>query len=142
MQQIVIADQSPEGKPIASVDMTAFIADCPVDYCQQLVAALAARLAGDDFLDSLTDPDTDDLTERGIFLLDLFVRRAIENDRIPEDYTPRWVAKMGRDADALQTAIVERRVDDALTILHDMVPGHDFLSPAAEMMLAGQRSLL
>ena len=46
------------------------------------------------------------------------------------------------DFDRLQELIVSRQVNDALDLLRDMAPDHDFLSPAAESMLAAQRSFL
>ncbi|TJW50904.1 MAG: hypothetical protein E5X65_25730 [Mesorhizobium sp.] len=42
-------------------------------------------------------------------------------------------------ADRLQEAIAERRTDDAIDMLRDIWPEHQFLSPAAEKMLAGIR---
>ncbi|ESY72324.1 hypothetical protein X740_33285 [Mesorhizobium sp. LNHC221B00] len=42
-------------------------------------------------------------------------------------------------ADRLQEAIAAGRVDDAMEMLRDAFPGHQFLSPAAEKMLAGIR---
>ncbi|RWN11788.1 hypothetical protein [Mesorhizobium sp.] len=48
----------------------------------------------------------------------------------------------GSDLDRLQELIVSRQVDEALHLLRELAPEHQFLSPAAEAMLAGQRSLL
>lgn len=48
----------------------------------------------------------------------------------------------GEDFDRLQELIVSRQVNDALELLREMAPSHDFLSPAAESMLAAQRSFL
>ncbi|TIN84327.1 hypothetical protein [Mesorhizobium sp.] len=46
------------------------------------------------------------------------------------------------DLDRLQELIVSRQIDDALHLLRELAPEHQFLSPAAEAMLAGQRGLL
>ncbi|TPN44901.1 hypothetical protein [Mesorhizobium sp. B1-1-7] len=43
------------------------------------------------------------------------------------------------DLDRLQEMIAARNVADALDLLRDMYPEHQFLSPAAEHMLAGIR---
>lgn len=52
------------------------------------------------------------------------------------------LAQAGDDFDRLQELIVSRQVSDALDLLRQMAPHHDFLSPSAEAMLAAQRSFI
>lgn len=47
---------------------------------------------------------------------------------------------IGRNADRLQEAIVAGRTDDALFLMREFVPDHQFLSVAAEKMLADIRN--
>lgn len=109
---------------------------------QELVSLLGQTLAASDFLDAFNDPDhpgieeTQRLTDRGIIILDMFVERAVKLKRIPDDYEPDWVGDLRGSVDRLQRLIVEARVDDALDLLREIVPDQDFLSPAAEKMLA------
>ncbi|RWQ35493.1 MAG: hypothetical protein EOS20_18465 [Mesorhizobium sp.] len=49
------------------------------------------------------------------------------------------IDELSLDADRLQEAIVAGSVDVAIDILRRMLPKHQFLSPAAEKMLAGIR---
>ncbi|ESY75532.1 hypothetical protein X740_30985 [Mesorhizobium sp. LNHC221B00] len=70
--------------------------------------------------------------------IDDFTKLQEENNALSADLN-EFLTGRNEAADRLQEAIVGGRTDDALELLRDIVPGHQFLSPEAEKMLAGIR---
>lgn len=91
-----------------------------------LVAALVNEVAGDELAALITS-----CGDRSTALLDILVKRAVETDRVPDDYVPARFRQLAGDADTLHRMIVERREDDALDLLRQMFPDQDFMTVAA-----------
>ncbi|RWO57161.1 hypothetical protein [Mesorhizobium sp.] len=153
MKITVTSDLSPDGaihsgaaritEAAISVDLKVAVADMDPEDRQRLIVLLADELNGDEIVEAFDDVEdkqiggANQLTARGTLVLDHFVERATKLGRLPDDWEPDWVSELRGEIDRLQRLIVEGRTDDALQLLRDIAPDHNFLSPAAEKMLAG-----
>lgn len=121
-------------------DLAAFVKALDRKRRGELIRAVA-EIAASDIIEALEDKSlplvggTPQLGARGTTLMDCFVERAKELDRLPDDYESEWTIEFKLAGAQLQRRIAERDTDAALGLLAELVPG--LLSPAAAKMVGG-----